>query len=67
MRVAAPETEGGNSKLSGWCERKNYSPHLHDALFFNTQIATLLSACRGAWQTHGIKRPKIIAREEKAS
>jgi hypothetical protein len=32
--------------------KQNYSSHRHAALFFNTQIATSLSACRGAWWTH---------------
>jgi hypothetical protein len=43
--------------VSGATAKQNYSSHRHDALFFNNQIATSLSACRGAWWTHLLKYP----------
>jgi hypothetical protein len=41
--------------VSGATAKQNYSSYRHDALFFNTQIATSLSACRGAWWIHWLK------------
>jgi hypothetical protein len=56
VRVVVLGNNGQNTKLEwvvqGASAKQNYSSHRHDALFFNTQIATSLSACRGAWWTH---------------
>jgi hypothetical protein len=38
--------------VGGASAKQNYSSRRNDALFFNTQIATSLSACRGAWWAH---------------
>jgi hypothetical protein len=52
-------------------QSKNYSSHRHDVLHFNNQIATYLAFGLpypdSAWQTHGRKRHKKIARKEKVS
>jgi hypothetical protein len=56
MRVAVLEIDRKNTTLSEWSKQNpsGYSSYAYRsaALFFNTQIATSLSARRGAWLTY---------------